>query len=242
MFKRSFEDELVKWKASLIRKPLILRGARQVGKTSVVRQFAKNNFDDLFEVNLENKEQFRKFEGVLSVDDFLKRIEILWNHKFEARKALLFIDEIQESSDVMNLLRFFAEERPDIYLIATGSLLEAKLTSAFKIPVGRVEYKYLYPLTFCEYLDATGNTVLKREINDIKLGDENNWNDIASDEYKKYIFIGGMPEVVASFAKNQDYFETKQILSRLYSAYIDDVSKYAIHGKASKSRRSPEAC
>lgn len=226
MFKRDFENELVEWKKSSIRKPLIIRGARQVGKTSVVREFAKNNFDQLFEINLENKEQFRKFEGVESVNDFLKRIEILENRKFVSQKSLLFIDEIQESSDVMNLLRFFAEERPDIYIITTGSLLEAKLTSDFKIPVGRVEYKYLYPLTFSEYLEATGKNLLKKEIFNIKLGDKENWNDIANDEYKKYTFIGGMPEVVANFSKNNDYFEVKQILSKLYSTYIDDVSKY----------------
>src|ERR1035437_10251808 len=123
MFKRDLEDDLLQWKLSSIRKPLILRGARQVGKTSVVRQFAKNNFNDLFEINLEKREHFRIFEGVLSVDDFLKRVEITWNQKFMAGKSLLFIDEIQESPEVMNLLRFFAEERPDIYIIATGSLL-----------------------------------------------------------------------------------------------------------------------
>lgn len=227
MYKRKLDDELIRWKSSSIRKPLILRGARQVGKTSVVRLFAENNFSDLFEINLENKEHFRIFEGVSSVNDFLKRMEIVWNRKFEAAKALLFIDEIQESQDVLNLLRFFAEDRPDIYLVATGSLLEAKLAPGYKVPVGRVEYKYLYPLTFSEYLEATGNTVLKNEIMNIRLGDRCDWEKIAINEFKKYAFIGGMPEVVANFAKRQDFFETKQILSRLYATYIDDVAKYA---------------
>ena len=213
MFKRNIEAELLEWKLSPIRKPLIIRGARQVGKTSVVRQFAKNNFDYLFEVNLENKETYRKFEAVVSVEDFLKRLEISQNRKFVSGNSLLFIDEIQESSDVMNLLRFFAEERPDIYLIATGSLLSAKINSSFKIPVGRVEYKYLYPLNFSEYLEATENTILKEEINKVKLSDEQSLHEIACQQYRNYVFIGGMPEVVASFARNQNY--------------IEDVSKYA---------------
>lgn len=227
MFKRNIEVDLVKWKSSPIRKPLILRGARQVGKTSVIRQFAKNNFDNLFEINLENKETYRKFEGVESVSDFIKRLEVKENRKFVSGNSLLFVDEIQESSDVMNLLRFFAEGRSDIYLIATGSLLSAKLNSDFKIPVGRVEYKYLYPLNFSEYLEATGNVLLKEEINNIKLGDKQSFHEIACDQFKDYVFIGGMPEVVACFAKNKDYFEVKQILSRLYNTYIEDISKYS---------------
>ncbi len=226
MFKRTIENELKLWKISTIRKPLVLRGARQVGKTSVIRQFAKDNFDDLFEINLESKEQYRIFEGVLNVDDFLRRLEINRNKKLVPSKSLLFIDEIQESSEIFSLLRFFAEERPDIFIIATGSLLEAKLNIDFKVPVGRIEYKYLYPLTFFEYLNATGNKILMDEINNLQVDTNYSWNDLANEEYKRYVLIGGMPEVVANYSKNKDYFNIKQILSRLYSTYIDDVSKY----------------
>ena len=227
MFKRNIEVELKKWKNDSTRKPLILRGARQVGKTSVIRKFAKENFENLFEINLENKETYRKFENVVSVSDFITRLEVIENRKFTSSNSLLFIDEIQESSDVMNLLRFFAEDRPDIYLITTGSLLEAKLNSDFRIPVGRIEYKFLYPLTFFEYLEATSNQILKKEIESMKLGDTNSLNDMASAEYKNYVYVGGMPAVVAKYVEKQNFFEIKEILSRLYSTYIDDVSKYS---------------
>lgn len=226
MFTRSLEKELVKWKSDPNRKPLIIRGARQVGKTSLVRQFAKHSFAGIFEFNLEKREHFRIFEGVDSVSDFLKRAEISLNQEFIPFQNLLFIDEIQESPEVMNLLRFFAEERSDIYLISTGSLLEAKLSKHFKIPVGRVDFRYLYPLTFLEYLGAVGKDQLAKEIKKVSLGENYGWDEIAKGEFKKYTFMGGMPEVVSDFIDKQDFFGVKQILSGLQTTYIEDVAKY----------------
>ena len=154
MFNRYIEVELKKWKTSSIRKPLIIRGARQVGKTSVVRKFGRENFGQVIEINLEKKDQLLVFDKATSVDDFLKRISLFFDKSVIPDTSLLFIDEIQESKNTMELLRFFSEEKPRLHIIAAGSLLEAKIDKNWLVPVGRVDYKYLYPMTFFEYLLA----------------------------------------------------------------------------------------
>ena len=148
MLKRKIETHLLSWKNSPIRKPLTLRGARQVGKTSVVRSFGQKNFPQLIEINLEKKEHHQMFDPTTSVSDFLQRVNIMFDKTVQDNQTLLFIDEIQQSQNLMELLRFFAEERPGLHVIATGSLLEARTKGVNSVPVGRVEYMYLYPLTF----------------------------------------------------------------------------------------------
>lgn len=225
--KRKIEVELAAWRRSKIRKPLIIRGARQVGKTSVVRNFAHDNFSQLVEINLEKKEHHQMFDPSISVDDFLQRVNLMFDKKAESGKTLLFIDEIQESQNVMELLRFFAEEKPDLHVIAAGSLLEAKMGSNWTMPVGRVEYMYLYPLTFFEYLQAKGKEKLGQELQKITWGKEVAASELAGKLYGEYLRIGGMPEVVANFVERNDYGEVREILSRLRIAYIDDIAKYA---------------
>ena len=131
MFNRNIETELKKWKTSSIRKPLIIRGARQVGKTSVVRKFGTENFSQIIEINLEKKDQFSIFNKANSVEDFLKRISVFFDEPAVPGNTLLFIDEIQESKNVMELLRFFSEEKPQLHIIAAGSLPEAKIDKSW---------------------------------------------------------------------------------------------------------------
>lgn len=226
MFKRKLEDELVKWKKSSIRKPLIIKGARQVGKTSLIRNFARKNFNDLFEINLEKRESLELFRKSVSVFDFIQKAQVYLEKKFVPAKTLLFIDEIQESPEVLALLRFFAEERPDIFVVTTGSLLQAKLNKDFNIPVGRVEYRYLYPLTFFEYLEATGKTNLLTEIKNLKLNQNYVWDKLAEDEFKKYLFIGGMPEVISTYLEDKDLLKVREVLARLQTTFVDDIAKY----------------
>ncbi|MEK7073757.1 MAG: AAA family ATPase, partial [Patescibacteria group bacterium] len=227
MFERNLEKELKKWKDSPIRKVLILRGARQVGKTSVVRKFGAANFDQVVEINLEQKEQRQWLDGVVSIADFAIRIELYWKKVLKDRHTLLFIDEVQESSSVLALLRFFAEERPELHVIVAGSLLEAKMAGNWSVPVGRVEYMYLYPLTFFEYLTAIGQSQWRSYGEKLKMGEK----IIGSDQLKKlfleYMLVGGLPEAVASIAKGQGIGIVMEIQERLFSAYNEDISKYA---------------
>lgn len=227
MFRRKIQSLLEEWQKSAIRKPLIIRGARQVGKTSVVREFAHDNFKELLEINLEKREHYRMFDPSTGVDDFLQRVSLMFDKNVESGKTLLFFDEIQESQNVMELLRFFAEEKPDLHIIAAGSLLEDKMGSGWTIPVGRVEYMYLYPLTFFEYLQAKGKLKLLEKLQNLKLGDGLPVSELSKELFKEYVRIGGMPEVVANFVKNGSYGEVKEILTRLRVAYDDDIAKYA---------------
>ena len=227
MFNRNIEAEFKNWIKSPIRKPLIVRGARQVGKTSVIRKFGQENFDQVIEINLEKKDQLVVFDKAISVEDFLKRISIFFDKNAVPGSSLLFIDEIQESKNIMELLRFFSEEKPQLHIMAAGSLLEAKIDKSWLMPVGRIDYKYIYPMTFFEYLEAKGKTALLQSLNNIKLGDSYDFEDLASDLFKDYIVIGGMPEVVNSYINTGSYDEVKTILNRLHIAYIDDIRKYS---------------
>lgn len=227
MFERKLEQELMIWKSDVMRKPLIIRGARQVGKTSLIRKFGKEHYREVVEINLEKKEQWRVFDKTESVEDMLKNISLMMGKRVKADKTLLFIDEIQESQNVMGLLRFFAEERPDLQIITAGSLLEAKMGSGWTIPVGRVDYLNLYPLTFFEYLKAVGKNELVKELSRVRLGDTMQWADMVVGLYKEYVLMGGMPEVVATYAKSQDYQGIKKVFARLITAYEDDIGRYA---------------
>jgi predicted AAA+ superfamily ATPase len=227
MLNRYIETELKKWKISSIRKPLIIRGARQVGKTSVVRKFGRENFGQVIEINLEKKDQFLIFDKATSVEDFLKRISLFFDKSAISGTSLLFIDEIQESKTAMELMRFFSEEKPQLHVIAAGSLLEAKIDKDWSVPVGRIDFKYLYPMTFFEYLMAKKKTALLDTLKNIKLGEQFQFGDLASELFKDYIIIGGMPEVISSQIANGGYDDVKTILGRLQTAYIDDIRKYS---------------
>ena len=227
MFERIIEKELVSWKVNAYRKPLILRGARQVGKTSTIRKFGQENFDQLIEVNLEKRDQLQVFDQVTSVDNFLQRINLVFDKNVVPGSTLLFIDEIQESKNVMELLRFFAEEKPELHVIAAGSLLEAKIGQDWSIPVGRVEFRYLYPMTFFEYLKARKKTALLDSLETVRFGDSFAFGDMASELFKEYVLVGGMPEVVKSFVETNDYSQVRAIFSRLQTAYMDDIRKYS---------------
>lgn len=219
MFRRNIEVNLKEWKTSSIRKPLILRGARQVGKTSIIRKFAEENFDNFIEINLEKINQNNFFKGVESPDEFISRAEVFTKKSVVEGSTLLFIDEIQESLEILKLLRFFAEERPNLHLIVAGSLLEAKMSGKWSVPVGRVEYMYLYPMTFFEYLEAIGEENIK---NNPEIGQE-----LLKKHLKNYLLVGGMPEAVANFTGGNSLVKVQEVHSRLLSSYNEDIDKYA---------------
>lgn len=227
MLYRKLEAELDKWKKSSIRRPLILRGARQVGKTSLVRKWGQANYEELIEINLENKKNLEIFEKVYTVSDFINRANLITGKKILAEKSLLFIDEIQESKNVMELLRFFAEERPDLHLIIAGSLLEAKMAGKWNVPVGRIEYMYMYPMTFFEYLKAVQKGNFLEQLENAELGKEIIGINFIESYFRDYILIGGMPAVVNNYAKIGDFSEIKTVLSSLRRSYDDDIGKYA---------------
>jgi len=151
MFRRNIAAILLEWKNKQGRKPLVIRGARQVGKTSAVQQFGKDAFETYIYINLEIDDHASLFTRMQPVTELLQLIQLKFNKKITSGSTLIFIDEVQNSEIAMNQLRYFYEEIPDLHVVAAGSLLEVKMRSeGFTFPVGRVEYCYLYPATFDE--------------------------------------------------------------------------------------------
>ena len=223
-FYRAITAKIEKWAIADGRKPLILRGARQTGKTTLIRDFGKR-FDTFIELNLEKKADKDLFEKDLPVRLLFQSI-CLEKNIIPGEKNLLFIDEIQNSPKAVALLRYFYEEMPELHVIGAGSLLEVMLERhKISFPVGRVEYLYLFPMTFEEFLDAIGEKIA------LQMYREKDIPDIAHNKleslFKLYSFVGGMPEVVARYASTRDITQLGKIYESLIISYKDDVPKYA---------------
>lgn len=225
MFKRTAIRHLRQWAEKEERKPLVLRGARQVGKTTLVELFAKD-FDTYIYLNLEEKETAELFAADYSFEDLLAGIYFKAKEKQDTHKrTLIFIDEIQNEPKAVQTLRYFYEKRPDLYVIAAGSLLESLMGRHISFPVGRVEYMALHPCTFEEFLMATGMEELAESV--AKLQVPRSLHSYTLDLFRKYMIVGGLPEAVANYAQYQDFVRLDGVFNSLLSGYRDDVEKYA---------------
>ncbi len=224
MIYRDIIDELIRWSDKNNRKPLILRGARQVGKTTAVNIFSEQ-FEQYIYLNLEKVEDKSLFEKYKDVDDLVKAIFFTKKKKRDVSKTLLFIDEIQEHPPAMAMLRYFHERHSDLFVIAAGSLLESIFSKDISFPVGRVDYRVVRPMSFGEFLMAMNEIEALKELKNVPL------NSYAFDKLLKlfhiYALIGGMPEIVSDYSKNEDLTELGDIFETLIASYLDDVEKYA---------------
>ena len=234
MFRRIAQKYLYEWAQKEERKPLVLRGARQVGKTTLVKMFAAD-FDHYIYLNLEEKEDAELFAADSSFDDLLVGIFFKANIPIDSSRTLIFIDEIQNEPKAVQALRYFYEKRPDLYVIAAGSLLESLMGRHISFPVGRVEYMALHPCTFVEFLMAIGEDMLANQIE--KIAVPQSLHSYTLDLFKKYMIIGGLPEVVANYAQYRDMVRLGRVFNALLSGYRDDVEKYADKPKAQDSIR-----
>ena len=206
-----------------------MRGARQVGKTTLVELFAKE-FDVYIYLNLEVKEDAALFAADYSFEDLLAGIFFRANVSQDVTKrTLIFIDEIQNEPKAVQTLRYFYEKRPDIYVIAAGSLLESLMDRHISFPVGRVEYMALHPCTFVEFLRATGKESIADNIEQLTLPGSLHQSVLTL--FKKYLIVGGLPEAVANYAKYNDFVQLNDVFNSLLSGYRDDVEKYAVKPK-----------
>ncbi|MGV8138791.1 MAG: ATP-binding protein [Mangrovibacterium sp.] len=224
MFERSAIRDLRNWANKKNRKPLIVRGARQVGKTSLIDEFGKE-FDLYLSLNLEKKPDLEFFLTEAPVSQIFESILVSRRLQKPRGKVLLFIDEIQNSSFAIKSLRYFFEEIPEIYVIAAGSLLETLLYRQVSFPVGRVEYLALRPCTFSEFLGALGELPLQEKLNTVSVPEL--LHSRTMELFKQYTLIGGMPEVVDHFADEKDVIALDSIYQTLLTGYMDDVEKYA---------------
>lgn len=230
MFQRDIVAYLEAWKKKGSRKPLILRGARQTGKTYAIKMFARKNFDDLVYINLDKADDFELFGRMKTVADFEKTVDVVFKKKIRPDRTLIFIDEIQNSLSLIELLRFFYEEHPDWHVAAAGSLLEAKIArEGLEMPVGRIEYAYMHPLTFFEFLGAAGEEKLEKFLREVK-ADEKIPDAIhkrALKLFRDYALVGGMPEAVGIHARGGSQEELNTFYSSLLTAYSEDIYKYS---------------
>ena len=223
-FYRKAEIQLDEWKRSPYRKPLVLRGARQTGKTTLIKKFSEN-FDTFIYLNLEKDADRALFENTLEVKDLIQYI-CLEKNLMIVGETLLFIDEIQYSKRAVMLMRYFYEEMPDLFVISAGSLLEIMMEKQkISFPVGRVSYLYLFPMCFEEFLEALGETQALSYYRMTPVPDIAHHK--LSALFRLYTFIGGMPEAVDRYEKTRDLSQLMPVYAELINAFKDDVSKYA---------------
>ena len=224
MFNRNIITELDEWKKSPSRKPLVLRGARQVGKTTIVEMFA-SRYEQYIYLNLEQEADANPFKNYQNIDQLTEQIFFQQDKDIEKLQVtLLFIDEIQEVPEALNILRYFYEKQPGLHVIAAGSLLETAIKGDVRIPVGRVEYKVVRPFSFDEFLQATGDKAALEQFRRVPM------NDYAHDKlinlFHTYTLIGGMPAVIEHYLAHKNLTALKTIYESLIVSYINDVDKY----------------
>ncbi|MBI4802157.1 MAG: ATP-binding protein [Elusimicrobia bacterium] len=228
MLDRKIEKDLQEWKLRGDRKPLVLRGARQTGKTTLARKFAKQ-FEIFVELNIEKDPIKRIFAEVKDIKDVLQSIEGISNRRIIPGKTLLFLDEIQNSVPAIKMLRFFHEETPGLHVIAAGSLLEVRMKrEGWSFPVGRVEFLYLYPVSFDEFLRALGQDILLRMLMELRAGQAAPApvHDKLEVLVLEYMAVGGMPEAVSRYIAG-GIADARRCHEALSSSFKEDFGKYA---------------
>ena len=228
--KRTVLETLKQWRNDPGRRPLLIRGARQVGKTYIIEELGKNEFKNIVTINFERNEEFKEVFNSLDPLKLVEKISLLSGERIIAGETLLFLDEIQECPRAISSLRYFYEEMKDLHVIGAGSLLEFALgEKEFKMPVGRVQYLHLQPLSFIEFLEAIGEDILADHIKDFS--NIKNTPEVIHEKLigliKDYFVIGGMPAVVAEYVSSRDIIKCQNIQRSIIDTYIDDFSKYA---------------
>lgn len=230
-------EQLQAWKNKKRRKPLIIRGARQVGKTWLMKEFGANAYAQTVYVNFDNNQRMKNlFEGSLEVDRLITGLELYAGHKIDPDHTLLIFDEVQEVPKALTSLKYFNEDAPQYQIICAGSLLGVALHQGTSFPVGKVDFLDLYPLSFFEFMLAMGK---ERYVDLLQTGNF----DMAStfsqdyiDMLKHYYYVGGMPEAVQAFVENRDFNEARDIQQRILAAYEQDFSKHAPNEVAPRIR------
>lgn len=239
--KRKITGQLVEWKNSSARKPLILNGARQVGKTFILREFGRENYKNTVYVNLEsNGTVASMFNDDILPSKLIKYLEAETGERILPNETLIILDEIQSCERAVTSLKYFCEEAPDYHIAAAGSLLGVAINrNQTSFPVGKVNVLRLFPLDFEEFLTATGNDLLIDEITECytQMSPINEGlHQKALDLYHDYLIIGGMPEAVKAFIETNSYIDASLVQSSIIDSYTADMAKYASNSEAVKIR------
>lgn len=223
---RHIERGLREWKDSGSRKPLILRGARQTGKTFAVKEFSAG-FSRFIHLNLERPRDREPFQHYNSGQELWEKIQLYQGARGDEKSTLLFIDEIQASPEAIRSLRYLYEDLKYLHVIAAGSLLEVfTQKEGFSFPVGRVQSYHMFPVNFAEYLEIR-NPPLAQKLRNLAPDQSSDLHQLLLEEFRKYAFVGGMPEVTATFLEKESYTSLRDIYDSLLTGYIEDIGKYA---------------
>ena len=221
-------DELIKWKDRPGRKPLVLFGARQVGKTWLMKEFGRQQFARTAYINFDNNPRMAElFEQDANIDRILTGLQIEAGMELSPADTLLVFDEIQEVPRALSALKYFNENAPEYAILAAGSMLGVALHQGTSFPVGKVEFLHLYPMGYLEFLEACGERQL---VELLRAGDMDMvkvFRGTCMDRLRQYYYVGGMPEAVAAFASRNDFEEVRRIQTRLLAGYEQDFSKHA---------------
>lgn len=228
--KRKFTKFLIEWKNKEQRLPLIVRGARQVGKTYTINEFGINYFEHFFSINFEKSEIYKKCFDSMEPSLIISEIELISKEKIIPGKTLLFLDEIQACSKALQSLRYFKEKMPNLHVIAAGSLLEFAINDGnFSFPVGRVQFARLYPLSFEEFLLAIGDENILQKFDSYNLQNlpPDSIHDYLINRINEYFIVGGMPLAVDTYLNTKKFLEARYIQKALWDSFEGDFGKYA---------------
>ena len=221
-------EKLYKWKNNKRRKPLIIEGARQVGKTWLMKEFGKQAYADTVYINFDSNSRMADlFSADLDTDRLIMGLELYAGRKINPENTLLIFDEVQEVPRALASLKYFYENAPQYHIVCAGSLLGIALHQGTSFPVGKVDFLKLYPLSFSEFLMATGNERFAELLKKQDYEMITSFKQTYIDALKHYYFVGGMPEAVQSFAESKDFNEVRAIQKRILAAYEQDFSKHA---------------
>lgn len=230
-------EELYEWKNSINRKPLIIEGARQVGKTWLMKEFGKQAYDKIVYINFDSNSRMAElFSSDLDINRILMGLELYSDIKIDPKNTLIIFDEVQEVPRALASLKYFYENAPEYHIICAGSLLGIALHRGTSFPVGKVDFLNLYPLSFKEFLMATGKQKYVDLMNSENYEMLTAFKQDMIDSLKHYYFVGGMPEAVMSFADEKDFNKVRRIQKRILEAYEQDFSKHAPNEAVPKIR------
>lgn len=225
---RHAEQQLLKWKESSSRKPLLIMGARQVGKTWLMQEFGRKYYSDVAYISFDSNENMRLvFESGFDVKRILLMLQAETAKSIHPEKTLIIFDEVQECPRALTALKYFCENAREYHIIAAGSLLGLQVNSGSGFPVGKVDMINLYPMTFSEFLEAEGQQNLAQLAESIDLSMVNAFAARFADLLKQYYFVGGMPEAVSTFVRTHDFSAVRKVHQALLAGFRKDFSKHA---------------
>ena len=225
---RTAIEQLHKWKIQRNRKPLIIRGARQVGKTWLMKAFGAEAYQKSVYISFDNNSRMKElFSADLNIERIVMGLELYAGHKIDPANTLLIFDEIQETPKALTALKYFDENAPQYQIICAGSLLGVALHQGTSFPVGKAAFLDLYPLSYLEFLKAMDKERFAQLISDGDFPMITTFKQDYIDLLKQYYYVGGMPDVVQHFSENRDFNEVREIQERILDAYEQDFSKHA---------------